>query len=105
MAEREPHVLPVPCAVRRDFSALNYFDFVNSPALFFFFRLPRIEYNAIAFFKGAGEFDQHAVAKNLLYVTKKYAALFAETGVHELLVINAAEPAAVQAARKGHLHF
>ena len=49
--------------------------------------------------------NQNSVAPHLRAFTEINAALFAEAAVHELLIVDAAQPAGVEAAGKGHLHL
>ena len=80
-------------------------DFIHPPAFLVFLRFAGVEHHAVARFQRAFEPDGHAIAQHARDFAEKHAAFFAEARMDELLVVGAAEPAGVQAARKSHLHF
>src|ERR1035441_1682322 len=63
-----------------------------------------IEDHAVARLKWTLEVDADTLAHDPRHLAQKHAALLAEAGMDELLVISAAEPPGVQPAREGHLH-
>src|SRR5262249_36821567 len=77
---------------------------IDPPARFRFFRSAGVENNAVAALQWSSDPRDHAVAQHALDFADEYAALFAETRVDELLVVDAAEPAGVKPVRKRHFH-
>ena len=85
-------------------AAAGGLESVDEAALFAFGRLALVEDHAVAGLEGAFEAHRHAVGGDVDDRTEVGAALLTEAGVNELLIIDAAEPARVQAARERHLH-
>ncbi len=80
-------------------------DFIHPSAFLFFLWLAGVKHHAVAGFQRRFEFNYYGVAQNLFHFAEENATLFAEAGMDELLVVGAAEPAGVEAARKSHFHF
>jgi len=81
------------------------FDFINPAALFLLLGMSCVEHNAVARLESSLQFDKHLLAPNVRHVAEENAAFFAEPGMDQFLVVDAAEPAGVKPAGKGHLHF
>src|SRR5439155_383909 len=77
---------------------------VNPSALFFFFRVAGIENDSVSAFKRALQSDNNALAFNSENLSEVNATLFAEPPMHQLLIVNAAQPTGVEAARESHFH-
>src|SRR2546423_731016 len=80
-------------------------DLVNPAALFLFFRVAGIKYNSVTGFQRRFQLDLYPLALNLRHLAQINASLFAEARMHQFLVVDPANPAAIQASRKRHLHF
>ena len=80
-------------------------DFINPPAFFLLFRFAGVEDHAVAGFERSLEGDQHAVAADGADLAQVNAPFLAKTRMDQLLVVNASEPAGVQAAGERHFHF
>ncbi len=77
---------------------------MDEAALLAFGRLALIEDHAVAGLEGSFETHRHAVRGDVDDRAEISAALLAEAGMDELLVVDAAEPARVETARERHLH-
>ena len=77
---------------------------MDEAALLAFGRLALVEDHAVAGLERAFEAHRHAVGGDVDDRAEIGATLLAEAGVDELLVIDTAEPARMQAARERHLH-
>jgi len=73
--------------------------------LLVFLRFAGVEHHAVARFQRTFEADENAIAQHARDFAEKHAAFLSETGMNELLIVGAAEPAGVQAAGEGHFHF
>ncbi len=91
--ETEPGVLPM------------LFDTIDATAFFGRFRVAGVKYHTIAGFQRALQPEADSAAFDASDFAEVHAAFLAEAGMDELLVVDAAEPARVKPARKGHLHF
>ena len=85
-------------------TAAGGLESVDEATLLAFGRLALVEDDAVAGLERAFETHRHAVRGDVDDRAEVGAALLAEAGVDELLVVDAAEPARVQAARERHLH-
>src|SRR2546423_852491 len=81
------------------------FHRVNASAFFLLIRVPGIEYNTIARFERRLKIDEALSILDPLHLSQIDPALLAEARVRQLLVVNAAEPAGVKAARKRHFQI
>ena len=79
--------------------------FVNAAAFFFFVRLARVEDHAVAGLDRRSEIQNYAIAHDFFDFAQKNPAFFAKARVDQFLVVDAAEPAGVKPARKGHFHL
>src|SRR6185369_17463187 len=79
------------------------FDLVNPSAFFLCFGFAGVEYDAIAGLERRLEADGDAVAAEAGDFAEVDAAFFSKPGVDQFLVVDAAEPAGIEAAREGHL--
>src|SRR5689334_16007566 len=73
VAEVKFGVSCVRCSLRR------FPDFVHATTLLFFFRMPGIEYHAVARFQRPFKFYNYTVAQNLLDFAQEYAAFLSKT--------------------------
>ena len=78
---------------------------VNSAALLLFLRFACVENDAVAWLERAAEAYPNAVFLNGQNLAEIDAALFAESGVNEFLIVNTFEPAGVKATGKGHFQI
>src|SRR5438552_7452505 len=82
-----------------------FFHRVNASAFFLMVGISGIEYNSIARFERRLKIDEYFSILDALHLTKIYTALFSKPCVCEFLVVNAAKPAGVKAARKSHFQI
>ena len=64
-----------------------------------------VEHNAVAGLERSLQFDKDFLAPDSSHLTEVNATFFAEPGMDQLLVVDAAEPAGVQPTGEGHLDF
>src|SRR5258708_2775213 len=79
-------------------------NFVHSPAFFPLLRFARVEHHSVARLEWSLEMNEHAVAPHTGHLAQIYAALFPEPRMNKSLVVDALQPAGVEAARESHLH-
>ena len=77
----------------------------NAAALFFLLGMAVVEHHAVAGLERRFGAQPNAVALDARHFSEEHAALLAEPGMHQLLVVRAAEPPGGQAAGEGHFHF
>ena len=85
-------------------AAAGGLESVDETTLLAFGRLALVEDYAVAGLERAFEAHRHAVRGDVNDRAEVGAALLPEAGVDELLIVDAAEPARMQAARERHLH-
>src|SRR5687768_10786691 len=73
---------------------------INPAALLILVGMAGVEHHSVAGFERPFQLHGNAAAIDAPHFSEIHAALFAETRVDELLVINAAKPTRVKAARK-----
>src|SRR5438105_6651890 len=86
---------PIICGMARQAGSLSYVDGIHTSTLLLLLRLASIENHPISGFERRFQVHQHTLASHLLDFAQVNPALFAETRVNELLVIDATEPASV----------
>src|ERR1051326_2363688 len=86
-------------------SAPYWFDSINTSSLFLLLRLAGIKNNTVAGLKRGFQIGEHALALHLGNLAQIHAALFAEAAMHQLLVVDPAQPSGVEASGEGHFHF
>ena len=79
-------------------------DFIHPPALFLCVGPAGIEPHSVARLQRPFQPHEHVVAAHAADFAEINAAFLPEAPVNEFLVVDAAQPAGVKAARKGHLH-
>ena len=79
-------------------------DFVHPPALFFRLGMAGVEDDAIARFQRGLQVKADTLALDPRDLAQEHAALLAEAGMDELLIIGAVKPPGIEPAREGHLH-
>ena len=95
----------VPCCRSGQAGRLPCFDFMDAAALFLFFGMSCVEHHAVAGLERRLQFNKHLLALDARHLTEVNAAFLAKTRMDQLLVVDAAEPAGVKPAGKGHFHF
>ena len=85
-------------------AATSGLESMDEAALLAFSRLALVEDHAVAGLEWSFEAHRHAVRGDVDDRAEIGAALLAEAGMDELLVVDPAEPTRVEAARERHLH-
>src|SRR5678816_346545 len=73
------------------------------PAFLLLFGMPAVEDHAIAGLEWSDGPQAHPVAFDASHLAEKDTALLSKAGMNQFLVVDAAEPAGVKPAGKGHL--
>src|SRR3954470_6684825 len=81
------------------------FYFINPAALLFFFGVARIKYHSVTGFQRRFQLDLCPLAFDGGDFAQINAPLFSEASMDQLLVVDPAEPAAIQTSGERHLHF
>src|SRR5437899_8435357 len=68
-------------------------------------RVARVKHHPVAGLEWGGELDRNFGALDAADLPKIHAALFAEAGMDQFLIVVPAKPAGVEAARKRHLQL
>src|ERR1041385_8206825 len=84
---------------------LPYFDSIDPSAFLFFVRVTGVEHDSVARLERRLQTDDNLVPLDARHFAEINAAFFAEPRVDQLLVVDAAEPAGVEPARKGHFQI